>query len=223
MLESQLQAMQARVEPKFLFGTLARVRDMYVDDPALAERTLDELITYLRAAMPRMRDDASTVGQEIDLVRAYLEIVKLRLGRRLAYAIDVPPGIRDARMPPMMMLPLVDHAVSNGIEHRHGDARLSLSIEAAAGRLVLRIAESGATYLPGAGDEGIAELRARLDALYDSRASLALVRCDGDATAAVLDVPLESREPCSGRIKPCSHRRMPDSSKTSLRAVAPID
>jgi sensor histidine kinase YesM len=93
MLESQLQAMQARVEPKFLFGTLAQVRDLYDADAEVAERMLEELITYLRAAMPKMRDSASTVAEEVELVRAYLEIVKLRLGQRLAYTIDVPTGI----------------------------------------------------------------------------------------------------------------------------------
>jgi LytS/YehU family sensor histidine kinase len=192
MLESQLQAMQARVEPRFLFGTLAQVRDLYVADAVLAERMLDELITYLRAAMPKMRDSASTVAEEVELVRAYLEIVKLRLGRRLGYAIDVQSGAGDARMPPMMMLPLVDHAVTNGIEQRRGEGRLSIAVELAAGRLILRIVDSGAGYLPGTGDDGIAELRSRLAALYGPRASLALSRCDADATEAVLDLPLEA-------------------------------
>jgi sensor histidine kinase YesM len=192
MLESQLQAMQARVEPKFLFGTLAQVRDLYDADAEVAERMLEELITYLRAAMPKMRDSASTVAEEVELVRAYLEIVKLRLGQRLAYTIDVPTGIADARMPPMMMLPLADHAVANGIEHRHGEGRLTIAIAVAANRLVLRIVDSGAGYRPGTGDDGIAELRTRLEALYGPRASLTLSRRDGDATEAVLDLPLES-------------------------------
>ena len=130
-LESRLQAMQARVEPQFLFNTLSQVRDLYRADVARGERMLDELIAYLRAAMPKMRDTSSTVGQEVELVRAYLAIVRLRLGGR--------PRLRDraarcrvaaARMPPMMLLPLVDHAIA-----RHGasapQATESLHIRAA--------------------------------------------------------------------------------------------
>ena len=75
-LEFRLQAMQARVEPQFLFNTLAQVHDLYRVDAARGQRMLDELIAYLRAAMPKMRDTSSTVGQEIELVRAYLVIVR---------------------------------------------------------------------------------------------------------------------------------------------------
>ena len=115
VFESRLQAMQARVEPQFLFNTLAQVKRLYEMDPALAQRMLDELIAYLRAAMPRMRDTTSIVAQEIELARAYLHIMKLRLGDRLAFDIDVPEGADGARMPPMMLLPLIDHAVVQGL------------------------------------------------------------------------------------------------------------
>ena len=114
-LESRLQAMQARVEPTFLFNTLSQVRDLYRADVAHGERMLDELIAYLRAAMPKMRDTSSTIGQELELVRAYLVIVRLRLGERLAFEIETPKEIGDARMPPMMLLPLVDHAIAHGL------------------------------------------------------------------------------------------------------------
>ena len=86
-LESRLQAMQARVEPQFLFNTLAQVRDLYRADAALGERMLDELIAYLRAAMPKMRDTSSTVGQEIELVRAYLAH-RAAAARRRAHVRD---------------------------------------------------------------------------------------------------------------------------------------
>jgi hypothetical protein len=112
-LESRLQAMQARVEPQFLFNTLAQVRDLYRASAARGERMLEELIAYLRAAMPRMRDTSSTVGQEVDLVQAYLGIVSLRLGERLAFDIEPPGEAADARMPPMMLLPLIDHAIAH--------------------------------------------------------------------------------------------------------------
>jgi hypothetical protein len=90
-LESRLQAMQARVEPQFLLNTLAQVERLYEIDAQLAARMLDDLIAYLRAAMPLMRDTSSTVAQEIELARAYLDIVRLRLGERLSVRVPASP------------------------------------------------------------------------------------------------------------------------------------
>jgi len=192
MLESKLQAMQARVEPAFLFNTLAQIRALYERDPALAERTLEELIAYLRAAMPKMRDTSSTVAQEVELVRAYLEIVKLRLGERLSFEIDIPADAGSARMPPMMMLPLADHAVVYGLEKRQGDGAITISVDVAAGRLRLVVIDRGAGFVPEAQGDGIASIRERLAALYGPNASLDLRRGDVDGTAAILEIPYET-------------------------------
>jgi len=198
-LESRLQAMQARVEPQFLFNTLAQVEQLFEVDRPLAARMLDDLIAYLRAAMPAMRDTSSTVAQEVELARAYLDIVRLRLGDRLQVAIDVPPEAGGARIPPMMLLPLTDHAVTHGIEPRRG-GMLQIAIEARAPRLVLRIVDSGAGFVPEAAGDGIADIRARLAALYGPEAALALHRRGSGATEAVLDLPLESRGGAGGAL-----------------------
>src|SRR5205823_4894928 len=118
VVESRLQAMQARVEPQFLFNTLAQVKQLYEQDPKVAERMLGDLIAYLHAAMPHMRDTSSTLAQEIDLARAYLHIIKVRLSDRLAFDIEVPEGAGDTRMPSMMLLPLIDHAVVHGLANK---------------------------------------------------------------------------------------------------------
>ena len=195
-LESRLQAMQARVEPQFLFNTLAQVERLYDEQPELAERMLDDLIAYLRAAMPLMRDTASTVGQEVELARTYLDIVKIRLGERLAFEIRVPEGLHAARMPPMMLLPLVDHAIVHGLERQRAEGALGIAIDVAANRLRLRIADSGAGFVPAVGGDGIASIRERLTALYGDDARLDLHAQDaGGGTEAVLDIPLEYAQP----------------------------
>src|SRR5206468_7152836 len=84
-LESRLQVLQARVEPQFLFNTLAQVRELYESDPAKGGEMLGNLIVYLRAALPHLRESTSTLGQEMDLVTAYLNIMRVRLGERLAF------------------------------------------------------------------------------------------------------------------------------------------
>ena len=194
--ESRLQAMQARIEPQFLFNTLAQVERLHEDDPAQAGNMLDALISYLRAAMPMMRDTSSTVGREIELARAYLDIVRLRLGERLSVAIEAPPGADDIRMPPMMLLPLIDHAIVRGLEPATGASAgagaISIHTDVRDGRLRLLIRDSGVGFAPETGGDGIAALRERLDALYGSSARLELRRADPRATEAVLDLPLES-------------------------------
>jgi hypothetical protein len=194
-IESDLQAMQARVEPQFLFNTLAQVRDLYREDATRGERMLDELIAYLRAAMPLMRDTASTLGQEIALVRAYLGIVRLRLGERLEIEIDSPVLIASARMPPMMLLPLVDHAISRGLAAPRAGGELRIRTAVVGGTVRLEIADSGAGLLPSAEGDGIAGIRERLAALYGSSASLMLRRHGEAASEAVLQFPLEGAEP----------------------------
>jgi hypothetical protein len=190
-LESRLQAMQARVEPQFLFNTLAQVRELYRASTARGEQMLDELIAYLRAAMPRMRDTSSTVGQEIDLVRAYLGIVSLRLGERLAFDIEPPGEAADARMPPMMLLPLVDHVIAHGLADPRSTGLIRIRTRLKDEKVRLEIADSGVGFLPGSGDDGIAGIRERLSALYGSEARLDLRRRDALSTEAVLEIRYE--------------------------------
>jgi len=191
-LESDLQAMQARVEPQFLFNTLSQVRHLYEHDPALGERMLDELIAYLRAAMPRMRDTSSTLGQEIQLVHAYLGIVRLRLGERLEFEIETPPQITDARVPPMMLLPLVYHAIAHGLAESHTNGKIRIRTAVADEKVRLEIVDSGAGFLPGSAGDSIAGIHERLAALYAARASLVLREREDGATEAVMEIPLEA-------------------------------
>ena len=188
-VESDLQALQARVEPQFLFNTLAHVKHLYEQDPAPAERMLDDLIAYLRAAMPRMRDTSSTVGQEIELVSAYLAIVALRLSDRLTYEIDSRSDVRGARMPPMMLLPLVDHAIRYGLAEPRTRLALRLRTDMVDKVVRIEIAHSGLAFAPDADAEGIAGVRERLAALYGGNASLHLYERPPETSEAVLEFP----------------------------------
>jgi hypothetical protein len=188
-LESRLQAMQARVEPRFLFNTLAQVKALYERDGALGERVLDELIAYLRAAMPRMRDTSSTVDQEVELVRAFLSIARLRNGGSLDFSIEVDEDARAARLPPMMLLPLVERVLHEAASGPVGGS-IAVTICAEGGGLRARVEAYGLGAPPDP-DDAMTALRERLQALYDRQASLVLrPRTDG-SHEAVLDVPLE--------------------------------
>ena len=114
MMESRLAVLRARVEPEFLFGALAEVRALFGRDPAAADATIDALIDYLRAALPAMRGEASTVGRELDLARAYVAVLQVPRGAALAVDARAAPEVRAAALPPMVLLPLVQAAFASG-------------------------------------------------------------------------------------------------------------
>lgn len=193
-LESRLQAMQARVEPQFLFNTLAQVSELYERDATIGGRMLDDLIAYLRAALPHLRESSSTLGRELELARAYLDIMRVRLGERLVFEIDVPEIARSARMPPMMLLPLVDHALVYGLQPGDGHGSILIQTVARDGRLCLQVTDSGAGFVTSAGDSGLASIAERLEALYGKDALFELERMRERGTRATLDIPYESTD-----------------------------
>ena len=129
--EAKLSALQAQVEPHFLYNTLASVQALTEVDPPQANLMTGHLIQYLRNALPKMRESVSTVGQEIELVRAYLNILQMRMGKRLSFEIDVPPELMDAPFPPLMLPSLVENAIKHGLEplREGGSVRITASAD----------------------------------------------------------------------------------------------
>jgi hypothetical protein len=178
-IESDLQAMQARVEPRFLFETLAHVRGLYRADRGRGERMLDDLITYLRAAMPKIHDTSSTIDRELELAGAYLDIVKVRLDDRLTWSIHCADEVRGARFPPMLLLPLLDHTIAGGGPQADVDRFIDMQVRGADDWLILTIADSDAAFPSERSDDRLERIRDRLASLFEDRATL-----DIDSTAA---------------------------------------
>ena len=193
-LESRLQAMQARVEPQFLFNTLAHVRELYEQDAVVAGRMLDDLIAYLRAALPHLRHSSSTLDQEIALVQAYLDIMQVRLGDSLRFDIDVPDAVKGARVPPMVLLPLIDHALVHGLQPAGAGGSIRIATEAEAGRLRLSIIASGGGFVADGHDSDLDGIGERLYALYGDDARFELERMRERGTRATLEIPYEDTD-----------------------------
>ena len=194
-LESRLQALQARVEPGFLFRTLSQVRDLYDRDVVIASvvrasKMLDDLIAYLRAAMPHMRDTSSTVEQEIALARAYLDIARLRLDGRLGVDVSVAQGTAVARMPPMMLLPLIEHALAACGDATGAKPTIRVDVRAHGDRLHISVSRTpgGSVETDVATLDNIGE---RLSELYGASASLRTTEPTPASVEAQLDIPLE--------------------------------
>ncbi len=192
LAEAQIKMMQAQVEPHFLFNTLASVDYLIETDPARASRMQKNLIQYLRAALPQMREGSSTLGREVLQCRSYLEILKMRMDERLQFSINVPQGLLSASFPPMMLLTLVENAIKHGLEPKPEGGTLAVTAGIGDGLLRVSVADSGLGF--GAGQNagtgvGLANVRERLRALFGPGAGLVI---DGNAqggTIATINVP----------------------------------
>lgn len=190
-LESRLQAMQARVEPRFLFDTLAQVERLYRSDAERASRLMSELIAYLRTAMPLMRGTTSTVAREVALVRNYLDIARHRLDNRLRVDIDLAAQAADARMPPMMLLPLVDHAIDHGAGRPGEGSAIGIRVSVDNGQVRVAVVDSDGGFASGDDGDAIGNIRERLSTLFGSAGSLDLRHKGAAGSEAVLQIPYE--------------------------------
>lgn len=198
-LESQLQALQARVEPVFLFATLERIRLLYRDDAVAGRDVLERLIAYLRAALPRLRDSFSTVEQELALARAWLEIMDTTVPG-LVTTCEVDVQARTARLPAMVLLPLVQLAIEQPVDApmrgvataEVADDRLWLRLQAAQGRLSLEVDTSGDAFASGMdGRVPLRRIEERLHALYGSEVDFEARPSAHGGSAVRVELPFE--------------------------------
>jgi len=190
VLEARLKLMQAQIEPHFLFNTLANVQHLVEADPPLAGRTLESLITYLRAALPEMREGATNLGREAAMARAYLEIQEIRMGKRLRFQVDVPDSVRTLVFPPMMLLTLIENALKHGIDPLQQGGEIKVSAEVVDGLLQVSVADTGQGLLQSNGmGVGLENIRERLRTLYGKSAKLCLEENSPRGVVARITVP----------------------------------
>ncbi|MBC8118858.1 MAG: histidine kinase [Burkholderiaceae bacterium] len=184
VLESRLAAMQAQVEPQFLFDSLVDIETLYQKDANRAADDLDRLITYLRVALPRLREPGSTVCAEIELVHAYLGVVTSLHGGRPVLSVTLPDECRQARFYPMLLLPLLQRAV------RHPSGVMPESIRIGISRIEDQIVIVLRFDLRDHCNEDpeLARVRERLTGLFGAGASLACEQM-GDVTQITMRVP----------------------------------
>jgi len=191
MTEARLHVMQAQIEPHFLFNTLANVRRLYDKDHAGGAAMLGNLMRYLEIALPRMRENESTLGREAGLVEAYLRIQQIRMGHRLAFRVDTPVHLRACAVPPMMLLTLVENAVKHGLDPSLNGGLIRVVARSDGDRLLLSVVDTGVGFAPGSGaGTGLANIRARLAAQFGDQANLDLENNDSGGVTATISLPM---------------------------------
>ncbi|MDT7836854.1 sensor histidine kinase [Aquabacterium sp. OR-4] len=192
-VDARLALLTAQIEPHFLFNTLANVQALVETGSPRAPEVLRSLIAYLRAALPRLHEDGGlpSLGNELALVRAYLELMHLRMPDRLRYAVTVAPGVEAVRFPAMSLLTLVENAVRHGIDPAEDGGLIEVSAARADdGTLLLRVADTGVGMAPTAAPgTGLANLRERLASVYGSSARLELTEVAPHGVCAEIRVP----------------------------------
>jgi signal transduction histidine kinase len=189
-VETQLKMLQAQIEPHFLFNSLANVASLVDGEPALARALLDALICYLRASLARTRAEHGTLGEEMTLLAAYLDVLKIRFGARLDYRVDLPEALRQRPFPPMLLQPLVENAVRHGIEPKRAGGRIDIAAEERDGRLCLSVKDNGVGFGSAAGSGlGLTNVRERLMTLFGAAAELCLEEAAGGGVTARLQLP----------------------------------
>ena len=192
--EARLRLLQAQVEPHFLFNTLANLQALIPVDPARAQKMLANLNDFLRAALLAARKERNTLGEEFDLLRAYLEIVAIRMGDRLKYRIELPESLAEISLPPMLLQPLVENAVKHGLEPKIEGGEVRVQAAAENPHLTLSVADDGLGLggAPNPGTHtGIAQVRERLHAVYGDAASLDLAEDPRGGVTVTLRLPLQ--------------------------------
>ena len=190
-LEARLSALEARLHPHFLFNTLNAISALIHDDPELAERTVERLAALLRFSLDATKRGTVPLAEELRIVTDYLEIEKARLGDRLAYGIEVGPGVTSCEVPPLAVQTLVENSVKHAIAPRPSGGSIRIEASANGDHVAVAVWDDGPGFADSAvvAGHGLENLQGRLAARFGTRATLSIGRRDG-GTLVTLSLPL---------------------------------
>ena len=190
LLRAQLDSLQARVNPHFLFNALNTVASLVEDEPERAVEAIERLSTLLRYSLEGAREGRVPLRRELEAVRGYLALEGLRFGERLRAEVRVAEGLEGARVPPFVLQPLVENAVKHGIAARREGGRVRVTVTGDAARLRLCVEDDGPGRSVVQGTQvGHETLRQRLWLLHGPRASFEAGAVDRGGYRVELSIP----------------------------------
>ena len=196
LMEAKMAALQAQVEPHFLFNTLALIGQLIETDPQEAARVHAHLIDYLRSTLPQMRQrGGATLGKQVELSRAYLAIMQARMKERLQVRFQVPDFLGSAPFPPMMLQTLIENAIKHGLEPKIEGGTVAVRARVVDADLHVEVCDDGVGIDPHADDGvGLANIRERLQLLYGADAALDITSPAGGGACATIRLPYKMME-----------------------------
>ena len=187
---ANLRALQAQIEPHFLFNTLANVASLVDADPAQAKRMLDSFNRFLRSSLGATRMDRTTLGAEAQLIAAFLDVLQVRMGERLRYRVDIAPELATFELPPMLLQPVVENAIRHGLEPKVEGGEVVVRAWRQDGDVRIEVRDTGVGFAPTTrGGLGLTNLRDRLRLLYGERAGLDIQEAVPSDTVVTVRIP----------------------------------
>lgn len=189
-VEASLRALQAQIEPHFLFNTLANVTSLIHSRPDDAKRMLEEFIAYLRASLATTREAQTSLHQEFQMMQSFLAVLQVRMGNRLATSVVLPPDLQGFHVPPMLIQPLVENAIKHGLEPKVEGGEVALKAERDGDSIKITVEDTGMGF-QGAANKGVGlqNVRERLDKLFQGRAHLSIEENKPSGTRMVITLP----------------------------------
>jgi sensor histidine kinase YesM len=189
-LEAKLRLLQAQIEPHFLFNTLSNVLSLIDSEPAKGKFMLMDLIRYLRTSLSRTLHETTTLEQEIDMIKAYLNIQKIRMDERLDFTIELPDALRQHPFPPMLLQPLVENAIKHGLEPKINGGTITTKVMKKDSLIKIEVIDTGiglSSYQKTG--VGIGNVKERLQLLYGEKGRLTLEENKPSGVRAIIEVP----------------------------------
>ncbi|MEN8220367.1 MAG: histidine kinase [Pseudomonadota bacterium] len=192
LTETRLKLLQAQIEPHFLFNTLSNILSLIDEEPPRAKIMLERFTHYLRASLTRTRQEQSTFGDELALLRAYLDIHSIRMGERLHYLIEVPKPLQTINLPPLLLQPLVENAIKHGLAPSIAGGTIHITAKTQQKKLEISIKDTGIGLQGELGNGmGLNNIRARLRALYGNRAKMTIQQNTPCGVQVTLSIHIE--------------------------------
>ncbi|WP_395063487.1 sensor histidine kinase [Paraburkholderia silvatlantica] len=195
-LSARLRALQAQIEPHFLFNTLATLDSLIASDPPRARELLASLNRFLRATLEASRAQSETLEVQFTVLDSMLAVHAMRIGPRLAYALDLPRDCADLAVPPMLLQPLVENALKHGIQGALEGGRIDVGARRDGEHVELSVTDTGPGFGATPGTQGagvgLVNVRERLAALYGEQASLTLIENVPHGLVARVRLPLRN-------------------------------
>ena len=183
--EASLRALQAQIEPHFLFNTLANVTGLIHTQPDKAKLMLEQFIAYLRATLAATREKDTTLGADVEMMKTFLSILQIRMGARLKVRFDLPDDLRAISLPPMLLQPLIENAIKHGLEPKMDGGEVALSAKRVGDKIAITVADTGLGFQNSTSSGiGLKNVRERVKQLYGDTGS----------------VSIEENQPCGTRI-----------------------
>jgi hypothetical protein len=193
--EARLKLLETQLEPHMLFNTLANLRALIGVDPQRAQGMLDHMIAYLRATLAGSRATTHSLQAEFDRLQDYLELMRIRMGARLAFSLELPPELAQHPVPALLLQPLVENSIQHGLEPKVEGGRVTVSARREGGQLVLEVADTGVGPTgDGTGGKGfgMTQVRERLATLHGDAASVDFCAAPQGGACTSIRLPLQA-------------------------------